>query len=168
MAPDLSPLDGLPIADVLDRVGALCLNGYTRNQLLRDIDAVSMSHSLEVRVPLLDTPLVEFVSSLPDGARHRPGAQKALLVESLAGLLPEEILGQRKRTFTLPWEEWLRGPLRPRLEASFRDIAPSLAPHLQREGVRGVWAAFLEGKTSWSRPWALYVLNEWCRHHLAA
>jgi len=34
--------------------------------------------------------------------------------------------------------------------------------------VRSVWAAFLEGKTSWSRPWALYVLNEWCKHHLAA
>jgi asparagine synthase (glutamine-hydrolysing) len=144
------------------------MRSYMASTLLRDTDSVSMARSLEVRVPLLDTPLVEFVSSLPDGARHRPGAQKALLVESLAGLLPEEILGQRKRTFTLPWEEWLRGPLRPRLEASFRDIAPSLAPHLQREGVRGVWAAFLEGKTSWSRPWALYVLNEWCRHHLAA
>jgi asparagine synthase (glutamine-hydrolysing) len=141
---------------------------YMASTLLRDTDSVSMARSLEVRVPLLDTPLVEFVSSLPDVARHRAGAQKALLVESLAGLLPEEILGQRKRTFTLPWEEWLRGPLRPRLEASFADIAPALAPHLRLEGVRAVWAAFLEGKTSWSRPWALYVLNEWCRHHLAA
>ncbi len=141
---------------------------YMASTLLRDTDSVSMSGSLEVRVPLLDTPLVEFVTSLPDIARHRAGTQKALLVEALAGLLPEEILAQRKKTFTLPWEEWLRGPLRPRLEASFAEIAPSLAPHLRMEGVRGVWAAFLEGKTSWSRPWSLYVLNEWCRHHLAA
>jgi asparagine synthase (glutamine-hydrolysing) len=141
---------------------------YMASTLLRDTDSVSMSRSLEVRVPLLDTPLVEFVTSLPDIARHRAGTQKALLVEALAGLLPEEILAQRKKTFTLPWEEWLRGPLRPRLEASFAEIAPSLAPHLRMEGVRGVWAAFLEGKTSWSRPWSLYVLNEWCRHHLAA
>jgi asparagine synthase (glutamine-hydrolysing) len=141
---------------------------YMASTLLRDADSVSMARSLEVRVPLLDTPLVEFVSSLPDVARHRAGTQKALLVEALAGLLPEEILGQRKKTFTLPWEEWLRGPLRPRLEASFADIASSLAPHLRAEGVRSVWAAFLEGKTSWSRPWALYVLNEWCKHHLAA
>jgi asparagine synthase (glutamine-hydrolysing) len=141
---------------------------YMASTLLRDTDSVSMARSLEVRVPLLDTPLVEFVSSLPDQARHRSGAQKALLVEALAGLLPQEILGQRKKTFTLPWEEWLRGPLRPRLEASFASIAPSLAPQLRAEGVRTVWAAFLEGKTSWSRPWALYVLNEWCRHHLAA
>ena len=141
---------------------------YMASTLLRDTDSVSMARSLEVRVPLLDTPLVEFVSSLPDVARHRPGMQKALLVGALDGLLPEEILGQQKRTFTLPWEEWLRGPLRPRLETSFGNIAPALSPHLRAEGVRTVWSAFLEGKTSWSRPWALYVLNEWCRHHLAA
>jgi asparagine synthase (glutamine-hydrolysing) len=141
---------------------------YMASTLLRDTDSVSMARSLEVRVPLLDTPLVEFVSSFPDTARHRIGTQKALLVQALTGLLPEEILGQRKKTFTLPWEEWLRGPLRPRMEASFADIAPSLAPQIRAEGVRSVWAAFLEGKTSWSRPWSLYVLNEWCRHHLAA
>jgi asparagine synthase (glutamine-hydrolysing) len=141
---------------------------YMASTLLRDTDSVSMARSLEVRVPLLDTPLVEFVSSLPQAARQRPRRQKALLVEALAGLLPEEILGQRKKTFTLPWEEWLRGPLRPRLEGSFADIAPSLAPLLRAEGVRSVWTAFLEGKTSWSRPWALYVLNEWCKRHLTA
>jgi asparagine synthase (glutamine-hydrolysing) len=141
---------------------------YMASTLLRDTDSVSMARSLEVRVPLLDTPLVEFVNSLPDAARRRAGTQKALLVEALAGRLPEEILGQRKKTFTLPWEEWLRGPLRPRLDNSFADIAPSLAPHLRAEGVRSVWTAFLEGQTSWSRPWALYVLNEWCRHQLTA
>jgi hypothetical protein len=34
--------------------------------------------------------------------------------------------------------------------------------------VRAVWTDFLGGKTTWSRPWALYVLNDWCRRHLAA
>ncbi len=141
---------------------------YMASTLLRDTDSVSMARSLEVRVPLLDTPLVELVSSLPDVARQRTGTQKALLVQALTGLLPEEILSQRKKTFTLPWEEWLRGPLRPRMEASFAEIAPSLAPQLRAEGVRSVWAAFLEGKTSWSRPWTLYILNEWCKIHLEA
>jgi asparagine synthase (glutamine-hydrolysing) len=144
------------------------LRTYMASTLLRDTDSVSMARSLEVRVPLLDTPLVEFVGSLPDVARQRPGAQKALLVEAVGDLLPQEILAQRKRTFTLPWEEWLRGPLRLRLEASLADPTPALAPHLHAEGVRLVWEAFLAGKTSWSRPWSLYVLNEWCRRHLAA
>ena len=142
------------------------MRSYMASTLLRDTDSVSMARSLEVRIPLLDTPLVEFVGSLPDAARYRRGAQKALLVEALGDILPPQILAQRKRTFTLPWEEWLRGPLRARLEASFADPAPALAPHLHSNGVRDVWTAFLGGKTSWSRPWSLYVLNEWCRRHL--
>jgi len=141
---------------------------YMASMLLRDTDTVSMGRSLEVRVPLLDTPLVEFVGSLPDAARRRPGAQKALLAEALGDLLPQEILGQRKRTFTLPWEEWLRGPLRARMEASFSEPASSLAAYLRPGGLRSVWMEFLAGKTTWARPWSLYVLTEWCRRHLAA
>lgn len=144
------------------------MRSYMASTLLRDTDSVSMARSLEVRVPLLDTVLVEFVSSLPDEARWQRGKHKALLVEALGGLLPAEIAGQPKRTFTLPWEEWLRNSLRPRMEASFGEIAPPLAPHLQADGVRGVWQRFLDGKTSWSRPWSLFVLNEWCKRHLAA
>ena len=149
-------------------VSWLEMRTYMTSTLLRDTDAVSMAQSLEIRVPLLDTLLVEFVGALPDAARRRPHAQKALLVEALGDLLPQEILAQRKRTFTLPWEEWLRGPLRARMEASFADPAPSLAAYLLTGGARLVWADFLTGKTSWSRPWSLYVLNEWCRRHLAA
>jgi len=149
-------------------VSWLEMRTYMVSTLLRDTDSVSMARSLEVRVPLLDTPVVEFIGSLPEAARRRPGAQKALLAEALGDLLPREILGQRKRTFTLPWEEWLRGPLRARMEASFADPAPLLAPYLRPGGSRSVWTDFLAGKTSWSRPWSLYVLNEWCRRHLAA
>ena len=148
-------------------VSWLEMRTYMASTLLRDTDAVSMARSLEVRVPLLDTPLVEFAGSLSDVAR-RPGAPKALLVEALGDLLPQEILAQRKRTFTLPWEEWLRGPLRARMEASFADPSPPLAAYLRPGGVRTVWTDFLAGKTTWSRPWSLYVLNDWCRRHLAA
>jgi asparagine synthase (glutamine-hydrolysing) len=155
----------------LEPVGSISwleLRTYMASTLLRDTDSVSMSRSLEVRVPLLDTPLVEFVLALPDGVRHRPGAQKALLVEALRDVLPQEILAQKKRTFTLPWENWLRGPLRARIAASLADISPPLAPHLRAEGALSVWNAFLSGQTSWSRPWSLYVLNEWCRRNLGS
>jgi asparagine synthase (glutamine-hydrolysing) len=160
--------DGARKLEPVAGVSWLEMRTYMASTLLRDTDAVSMAQSLEVRVPLLDTPLVEFVGSLPDAARRRPGAQKALLVEALGDLLPQEILTQEKRTFTLPWEEWLRGPLRARMEASFADPAPPLAAYLRPGGARSVWTDFLAGKTTWSRPWSLYVLNAWCRQHLAA
>src|SRR5438034_9253976 len=144
------------------------MRSYMASTLLRDTDSVSMAQSLEVRVPMLDTPLMEFVNALPDAARRRPGIQKALLVAAIRDLLPAEILGQKKRTFTLPWEEWLRGPMRARMEASFSEPASSLAAYLRPGGLRSVWMEFLAGKTTWARPWSLYVLTEWCRRHLAA
>jgi asparagine synthase (glutamine-hydrolysing) len=144
-------------------VSWLEMRTYMASTLLRDTDSVSMARSLEVRVPLLDTPLVEFVMALPDSARQKRGAQKALLVEALGDLLPTEIRSQKKRTFTLPWEQWLRGPLKSCMHESFASIAPLLAAFVKPEGVQSVWRSFLNGKTSWSRPWALFVLNEWSR-----
>jgi len=144
-------------------VSWLEMRTYMASTLLRDTDSVSMAWSLEVRVPRLDTPLVEFVMALPDSARQKRGVQKALLVEALGDLLPTEIRSQKKRTFTLPWEQWLRGPLKSCMEESFRSIAPLLAAFVKPEGVQSVWRSFLNGKTSWSRPWALFVLNEWSR-----
>ena len=156
-------------ADGLDRfTGVSCLEmrSYMVNTLLRDTDAVSMSHSLEVRVPLLDHRLVEFVAQLPEAIKRRLSKPKALLVEALEDLLPAAVVRQRKRTFTFPWERWLRGALGRQVAAGLADLAPALEPVLNGEAVRGVWRDFLLGRTGWSRPWSLYVLNEWCRRHL--
>ncbi len=158
--------DGARKLEGISSVSWLEMRSYMASTLLRDTDAVSMACSLEVRVPLLDTPLVEFVGALPEGARRRDGTSKALLVAAIRDLLPQEVLAQKKRTFTLPWEHWLRGGLRKRLETSFAEVAPGLAPYLRADGMREVWGAFLEGKTSWSRPWSIYVVNEWCRKNL--
>src|SRR5262249_20005280 len=140
---------------------------YMANTLLRDTDSVSMARSLEVRVPLLDTPLVEFMCALPDEARWVRERQKALLVDALQDLLPAEIAGQKKRAFTLLWEKWLRGALRGRLEKSLLEISEPLKEHLKREGVQKVWQAFMAGKKTWSRPWAVFVFNEWCQANIA-
>ena len=85
--------------DPIAGVSWLEMRTYMVSTLLRDTDSVSMARSLEVRVPLLDTPLVEFVSALPDEARVQNGRPKALLRAALGDLLPAEILQQRKRTF---------------------------------------------------------------------
>jgi asparagine synthase (glutamine-hydrolysing) len=152
--------------DPFAAVACLETRSYMAQTLLRDTDSVSMAHSLEVRVPLLDHALVEFVARLPAQAKYRRGVSKVLLAEALRGLLPEGIAKQRKRTFTLPWEHWLRGPLGAHVRARLFELAPSLAEHLDGENVRAVWPAFESAQTSWSRPWSLYVLNEWCRRHL--
>lgn len=147
-------------------VSWLEMRTYMASTLLRDTDSVSMAQSLEVRVPLLDTPLVEFACALPDEARIQPGVNKGLLRAALAGMIPAEILEQRKRTFTLPWEDWLRRALRARVEGSLKELAPELAKHVHAAGVEMVWDNFQQARTTWSRPWSLYVLNEWCRRHL--
>ena len=154
--------------DSFNAISCLEARSYMVNTLLRDTDSVSMAHSLEVRVPLLDHLLVEFVSRLPETVKVKRGVNKALLVEALKGLLPENVVRQRKRTFTFPWERWLRGSLASRVSAGLSDLAPALAVHLDSDAVRAVWLAFEASKTNWSRPWSLYVLNQWCRKHLEA
>jgi asparagine synthase (glutamine-hydrolysing) len=159
--------DQADAAEPFAGISWLEMRTYMVSTLLRDTDSVSMARSLEVRVPFLDTPLVEFVSALPDSARIQPGVFKGLLRAALAGLIPAEILEQKKRTFTLPWENWLRTSLKPRVEASLKELAPALREHLHTAGVETVWDNFQNARTTWSRPWSLYVLNEWCRRHLS-
>jgi asparagine synthase (glutamine-hydrolysing) len=154
--------------DWFSAISCLEARTYMVQTLLRDTDSVSMAHSLEVRVPLLDHCIVNYVSQLPPAAKQRSGMKKALLVESLRDLLPEKVIRQRKRTFTFPWEPWLRGPLKSRVSSSLEALSPALAPHLNRKSVEETWSAFQSRETNWSRPWSLYVLNEWCRRHLEA
>jgi asparagine synthase (glutamine-hydrolysing) len=153
--------------DTFAAVTCMEAESYMVNTLLRDTDSMSMAHSLEVRVPFLDHPLVEFVTQLPRELKLRQGRPKALLVEALNDLLPSEVVNQPKRGFTFPWATWLRGPLRKTIQAGFSETTPVLRDALSIEGASGVWRSYLNGNTSWSRPWSLYVLNEWTRAHLS-
>jgi asparagine synthase (glutamine-hydrolysing) len=152
--------------DSFTSVSCFELQSYMLNTLLRDTDVVSMANSLEVRVPFLDHRLVEFVAGLPKSAKYSPGVTKPLLVESLSDVLPDNVVGQSKRTFTFPWEVWLRGPLGVRLSQDLANLTPQLQKFMNPRAVRGAWQNFVIGQTNWSRPWSLYVLNEWVRRHL--
>jgi asparagine synthase (glutamine-hydrolysing) len=154
--------------DDFTAVSWLELRSYMLNTLLRDTDAMSMRHSLEVRVPFLDAPLVDYVLSLPEEAKRLTPRPKSLLVEAFGDVFPEEILAQRKRTFTFPWENWLRGSLGKRVAAGIADWSPSLEQQLPREFAQKVWSDYLAGRTTWSRPWSLYVLNEWVKRNVTA
>ena len=147
-------------------ISYLELRTYMLNTLLRDTDSMSMHHSLEVRVPLLDHELVQFVQALPNKAKSRARTPKALLAEAVKDLLPPEHLHQPKRTFTLPWEQWLRGRMGTEVAGRLGTLTPSLALLLDGEAVQSVWRRFLTGRTGWARPWSLFVLNEWVRRHI--
>jgi asparagine synthase (glutamine-hydrolysing) len=152
--------------DAFASVSCMEASSYLVNTLLRDTDSMSMAHSLEVRVPFLNHPLVEFVTQLPQELKLRKGTPKALLVAALEHLLPSEVVYQTKRGFVFPWAAWLRGPLKEKIENGFDDLAPALRESLNPQAVRSIWQSYLDGKTTWSRPWSLYVLNEWVKRHL--
>jgi asparagine synthase (glutamine-hydrolysing) len=161
--------DTVSMASGLDTFGAVScfeLRSYMLNTLLRDADAMSMAHSLELRVPLLDHPIVEFVAAQAAAAKERHGAYKPLLVDALGDLLPREVSERPKRGFTFPWEQWMRGPLAPRLSARLRDLAPALDPHVDQRPAAAAWTAFQAGRNGWLRPWSLFVLDDWVRRHL--
>jgi asparagine synthase (glutamine-hydrolysing) len=157
----------LPL-DPVNRVSYLESRCYMLNTLLRDADVMSMSQGLEVRVPLIDHQLAKAVLALP-GAWKLNGTPKKLLVEALAGSLPDEIVHRPKRGFTLPFEHWmrqeLRGEIEPVVDAKRIDNGP-LGGLLDGSEVRKIWQQFLHGEVSWSRPWSLYVLQRWCELHL--
>src|SRR6202043_1981682 len=95
------------------------------------------------------------------------GVSKALLVEALSDVLPDNVVGQAKRTFTLPWDLWLRGPLGVRLSQDLANLTPELQQYMNVRAVRGAWQNFVIGQTNWSRPWSLYILNAWISRHVA-
>lgn len=177
---DLALADELQLAPPLERVSALCLRGYTQNQLLRDIDAVSMAHSLEVRVPFLDPKLTDLALSLPreaklgslaslpnpETASYRDTGAKRVLVDAGECLLPPGMDGQSKRGFCMPFDAWLKGPLRELFDEA---LSPEV---VKRRGLFDEIAAnqlkedFLADRGSWPQPWLLMMTELWCREVL--
>jgi asparagine synthase (glutamine-hydrolysing) len=68
--------------------------------------------------------------------------------------------------FTLPFERWMRDGLRAGVERVLLNPSPAELFPLDAHQVEKVWKAFLAGKTSWSRPWALFVLKDWVRRNV--
>ncbi len=151
--------------DPVNRVSYLESRFYMRNTLLRDSDFMSMAHSLELRVPFLDRALVEACFRIPGDKKLQGNSPKSLLLASLGVELPGEIVNRPKRGFTLPFERWLRGEMRPLVEDALLKTSWDQTP-IGANNVRRAWNRFLAGETSWSRPWSLFVLARWCEQNL--
>jgi asparagine synthase (glutamine-hydrolysing) len=96
----------------LSLVQYLDLKTYLVGDINTKVDRASMAHSLEVREPLMDHPLVEWLSSLPPELKVRNREGKYLLKKSLEAYLPAELLYRPKMGFAVPLANWFRGPLR--------------------------------------------------------
>lgn len=153
------------VRDIVNTISKLELSGYMANTLLRDTDAMSMAHSLEVRVPFVDLSVVDYLLSLPGEWKvNSGGGPKPLLADAMADLLPREFLRRPKMGFTLPFEKWLQGKLRAEVSSVMRDERRLTAVGLNAQAAGNVWRQFLQepGAVGWSRPWAIHVLVKWC------
>ncbi|HEY3066267.1 MAG TPA: asparagine synthase (glutamine-hydrolyzing) [Methylomirabilota bacterium] len=91
------------------RLQYLDLKTYLPGDILTKVDRMSMAHSLEARVPLLDHELVEFAAGIPSEYQLQAGETKRLFKRAIAGVLPDEVLNRPKQGFAVPLEYWLRG-----------------------------------------------------------
>lgn len=158
--------DSYPAPTPLEKCFAVLARQFLLDYILVKVDRCSMMHSLEVRAPLLDRDLAEFVWRLPVNLKLRGLSGKHLLRRAAVGLVPEEILRRPKRGFLIPVAGWLRGVLRPLV----RDLLCETA--LKRQGLFDPHAVarlvdeHMQGRADHRRPlWTMLVLQLWLRRH---
>lgn len=149
--------------EVIDRVTRLELKNYMANTLLRDTDAMSMAHSLEVRVPLIDHKLVEFVTTIPADLKIKNGQPKYLLTESLADVLPPEVIARKKQGFEMPVAAWMRNSLRPVLDDVFLSRSLTERGLFDASYAQRLYQDFLQGEGAYMRVWCLTTMELWMR-----
>lgn len=104
--------------DPLSLVQYLDLHTYLVGDINTKVDRASMAHSLEVREPLMDHPLVEWLASLPSDLKIRGGEGKYLLKKAMEPRLPKDVLYRPKMGFAVPLANWFRGPLRQQVRSA--------------------------------------------------
>ena len=154
-------------ADPLALIQYIDMKTYLVGDINTKVDRASMAHSLEVREPLMDHPLVEWLATLPSSFKIRGGETKYLFKKSLEPLLPNEVLYRPKMGFAVPLASWFRGPLRTRLREAV------LGPRLLDTGYfdPGFLGRLVEAHTSGARDhsaplWSLLMFDAFLRNVL--
>lgn len=154
-----------PTQDGLSLVQYLDIKTYLVGDILTKVDRASMAHSLEVRVPLLDHEIVEWVSGLSPALKLRQQEGKYILKKSLEAHLPKTVLYRNKMGFAVPLASWFRGPLRERVRSGL------LGNTLADTGIFNM--AFIEqmldqhqsGRRDYSAPiWTLLMFESFLRN----
>jgi asparagine synthase (glutamine-hydrolysing) len=145
------------------------LCGYLPDDVLTKVDRMSMANSLEVRVPILDHRIVEFACTVPFHLKYRRGISKRLVKRAFRGILPEAILAQRKRGFSIPIDRWFRGPL----AAHFRDavLGPESAASefIDTTAAGRLFDAHVSGRVNRGHHlWTILMLEHWLNYRRAS
>jgi asparagine synthase (glutamine-hydrolysing) len=142
---------------------------YLPEDILTKVDRMSMAHSIESRVPLLDNEVIDFAASLPCSMKIANGRRKHILKEAVKGLLPASILHRRKQGFGVPIGVWFKGSLR----EVFADILESQRTiergYFRREFTDRLLREHLAGTRDHTlRLWQFVVLELWHRAYVDA
>jgi asparagine synthase (glutamine-hydrolysing) len=149
-----------PARDGLSLIQYLDLKTYLPGDILTKVDRASMAHGLEVRVPLLDHQLVEWLSGLPPHFKLNGGHGKYIFKRALQPYLPAEILYRRKMGFSVPLAGWLRGPLRHSLHQMLSDSALASCGLFEPSTIRTLIERHTNGRSDHSAPlWSLLMFN---------
>ena len=104
-----------PVPNGLSLIQYLDIKTYLPGDILTKVDRASMAHALEVREPLLDHPMMEWLAGLPEYYKLKGQEGKYILKKSLEPYLPDSILYRPKMGFAIPLASWFRGPLKTKL-----------------------------------------------------
>ncbi|MBK1672767.1 asparagine synthetase B [Ectothiorhodospira shaposhnikovii] len=153
-----------PVEDPLSLVQYLDMKTYLPGDILTKVDRASMAHALEVRVPILDHPLVEWISGLPPSLKLRGGEGKYLLKKAMEPHLPNDILYRRKQGFAVPLDQWFRGPLKQRLQDTILGDRLQDAGLFEMNTLRHLVDAHASGRRDYSAPlWSLFMFEAFLR-----
>ncbi len=137
---------------------------YLPDDLLVKTDIASMSHSLELRPPLLDPSVVALGLSLPVEMKMNRRRGKLILRKAFADILPPEVLAARKQGFGVPLGQWLRNELRQAMEETLLDQSFLDCGIFRPAAIRGLVNDHIRGKDDHRhRLWTLMVLARWLK-----
>lgn len=137
---------------------------YLPDDILMKVDRMSMAHAVEVRPPLLDHRVVEFMDSLPASFKIRGSCQKFLLKELMRDKLPASVLSKAKTGLDIPSHEWLRGPLRPLMLDAIEYGTSGHAELFRKSAIDACVRDHLERRANLGyHLWGLMILFLWMR-----
>ncbi|HEY8315272.1 MAG TPA: asparagine synthase (glutamine-hydrolyzing), partial [Gaiellaceae bacterium] len=154
-------------AEPLARLQDVDFGIYLADDLLVKTDRASMAHSLEARVPFLDSAVTNFAFALPARHKVRGLSKKVLLRKAAAPLVPREIIHGRKRGFSIPAAAWLRGELEPFARATLSPETLRSQGFFQPAPVTRLLDEHVAGAQDWSRQlWGLLAFTLWYERHV--